>query len=138
MNALKGYQITYPIVFDWEPYDSSLEPRTEDLDDKVLTQCAVAFCEAVKAGGYQPMVYANPNYYYLHFDMNQLINYPLWLAHYNTFTNFYYHFDMWQYSDGSYVVGPDGTFVPNDEKNPVIVPGIEGYVDLNIHFIPKK
>lgn len=23
MNALKNYAITYPIVFDWEPYDSA-------------------------------------------------------------------------------------------------------------------
>ncbi|MBR5534723.1 MAG: S-layer homology domain-containing protein [Ruminiclostridium sp.] len=138
VDKLKGYDITYPIVFDWEPYSSSLEPRTEDLDDQVLTQCAVAFCETVKSYGYQPMVYANPNYYYFHFDLAQLVNYPLWLAHYNTFTNFYYHFDMWQYSDGSYVVGPDGSFVANEDENPVIVPGIEGYVDLNIHFIPKN
>lgn len=138
LNALKGYHITYPIVFDWEPYDSSLEPRTEDLDDKVLTQCAVAFCEKVKAGGYQPMVYANPTYFYFHFDLNELVNYPFWLAHYNTFTNFYYHFDMWQYSDGTYMVGPDGTFVRNEDEDVTIIPGIDGYVDLNIHFIPKK
>ncbi|MBQ9852564.1 MAG: S-layer homology domain-containing protein [Ruminiclostridium sp.] len=138
MNALKGYEITYPIVFDWEPYDSSLEPRTDELDDKVLTQCAVAFCEEVKAGGYQPMVYANPTYFYFHFDLNELINYPFWLAHYNTFTNFYYHFDIWQYSDGKYMVGPDGTFVRNEETDEPIIPGIDGYVDLNIHFIPKK
>ena len=119
MNALKGYDITYPIVFDWEPYDSSLEPRTEDLDDKVLTQCAVAFCEAVKAGGYQPMVYSNLSYFYLHFDLNDLVNYPFWLAQYNATPSFYYHFDMWQYGDAG------------------IVPGIDGNVDLNIHFIPK-
>ena len=120
MNALKGYNITYPIVFDWEPYDSSMEPRTDELDDKVLTQCAVAFCDTVKAGGYQPMVYSNLSYFYLHFDLNDLVNYPFWLAQYNATPSFYYHFDMWQYGDAG------------------IVPGIDGNVDLNIHFIPKK
>lgn len=120
LNALKGYHITYPIVFDWEPYDSSLEPRTDGLDDKILTQCAVAFCEEVEAAGYQSMVYSNLTYFYLHFDLNQLVDYPLWLAQYNSRPSFYYHFDMWQYSGTGQV------------------PGIDGNVDLNIHFIPKK
>lgn len=120
LNALKGYHITYPIVFDWESYDSSLEPRTDGLDDKILTQCAVAFCEEVEAARYQSMVYSNLTYFYLHFDLNQLVDYPLWLAQYNSRPSFYYHFDMWQYS---------GTGK---------VPGIDGNVDLNIHFIPKK
>ena len=120
LNALKGYNITYPIVFDWEPYDSSLEPRTDGLDDKILTQCAVAFCEEVEAAGYQSMVYSNLTYFYLHFDLNQLVDYPLWLAQYNSRPSFYYHFDMWQYSGTGQV------------------PGIDGNVDLNIHFIPKK
>ena len=120
MNALKGYDITYPIIFDWEDPNGSGEVRTDELDDKVLTQCAVAFCEAVKAGGYQPMVYSNLTYFYLHFDLNDLVNYPFWLAQYNATPSFYYHFDMWQYGDAG------------------IVPGIDGKVDLNIHFIPKN
>ena len=120
MNALKGYDITYPIIFDWEDPNGSGEVRTDELDDKVLTQCAVAFCEAVKAGGYQPMVYSNLTYFYLHFDLNELVNYPFWLAQYNATPSFYYHFDMWQYGDAG------------------IVPGIDGKVDLNIHFIPKN
>ena len=120
MNALKGYDITYPIIFDWEDPNGSGEVRTDELDDKVLTQCAVAFCEAVKAGGYQPMVYSNLTYFYLHFDLNELVNYPFWLAQYNATPSFFYHFDMWQYGDAG------------------IVPGIDGKVDLNIHFIPKN
>ena len=48
------------------------------------------------------------------------MDYPLWLAQYNSRPSFYYHFDIWQYS---------GTGK---------VPGIDGNVDLNIHFIPKK
>lgn len=118
-DALAGYHITYPIVYDWEPYPDSYNARTEGLDDKILTQCTVAFCDTVKAAGYQPMVYSNLTYFYLHLDMNQLVNYPLWLAQYNDRPTFRYHFDIWQYScTGS-------------------VPGIEGDVDLNIQFIPK-
>lgn len=120
LNVLEGYSITYPIVFDWEPYPSGTGARTEGLDDKILTQCAVAFCDEVENAGYQSMVYSNLTYFYLHFDLNELINYPFWLAQYNSRPSFYYHFDIWQYGDSG------------------SVPGIDGNVDLNIHFVPKK
>ena len=119
LEKLSGYHITYPIVFDWEPYDSSYGARTEGLNDNVLTQCAVAFCEEVEQAGYQSMVYSNLYYFYLHFDLNALTKYPFWLAQYSSRPSFYYHFDIWQY-------GEAGT-----------VPGIDGNVDLNIEFIPK-
>lgn len=120
MEKLEDYDITYPIVFDWEPYDSSLHPRTEGLSDKILTQCAVAFCDTVKDAGYHPMVYSNLSYFYLHFDLSKLVDYPLWLAQYTSKPTFYYHFDMWQYSSTGKV------------------PGIKGNVDLNMYLIPKK
>lgn len=118
-DALKDYHITYPIVYDWEPYPDSYDARTEGLDDATLTKCTVAFCDAVKAAGYQPMVYSNLTYFYLHLDLNQLVNYPFWLAQYNDRPSFRYHFDIWQYSCTG------------------VVPGIQGDVDLNIQFIPK-
>lgn len=120
IDALKGYSITYPMVFDWEPYSSSLEPRTQDLDDDILTKAAVSFCKTAQAAGYEAMVYGNLTYFYLHFDMNQLKDFPLWLAQYNSRPSFYYHFDIWQYGE------KEG------------IPGINtGSVDLNIQFIPK-
>ena len=67
MDLLQDYDITYPIVFDWEPYDSSLNPRTDGLSDEMLTKCAVAFCQAVEDGGYESMVYSNLTYFYLHY-----------------------------------------------------------------------
>lgn len=119
LDLLQGrYDITYPIIFDWEPYDSSLNPRTEGLSDEMLTKCAVSFCNTVRAAGYETMVYSNLTYFYLHFDLSKLVDFPLWLAQYNRTPTFYYHFDMWQYSC-------TGT-----------VPGIKGNVDMNIQLIP--
>ncbi|MDY3015200.1 MAG: GH25 family lysozyme [Evtepia sp.] len=119
LDALKGRKLDYPIVFDWEPYDSSLNPRTEGLSDEILTQCAVAFCETVKEAGYQPMVYSNLSYFYLHFDLSKLTEYPFWLAQYNEKPSFYYHFDIWQYGE-------------------LPVPGIQGNVDMNVQLVAKK
>jgi GH25 family lysozyme M1 (1,4-beta-N-acetylmuramidase) len=84
-----------------------------------LTQCAVAFCETVQDAGYQPMVYSNLSYFYLHFDLSQLKDFPLWLAQYASKPSFYYNFQMWQYSS-------TGT-----------VDGIDGNVDMNLAFFPS-
>lgn len=117
--ALQGQTIPYPIVYDWEPYDSSVDARTHGLEDEVLTQCCKAFLDRVKELGYTPMLYANPTYFYRHLDMTELTGYPLWLANYVEMTSFYYQYDIWQYSY-------TGT-----------VPGIDGGVDLNIQMIKK-
>lgn len=120
LKLIEDYDITYPVVFDWEPYDSSLNPRTDGLSDRVLTQCAVSFCNTVKKAGYTPMVYANLTYFYRHYDLSKLVDYPIWLAQYTSKPTFYYHFDMWQYSSSGKV------------------PGIKGDVDLNLYLVPKK
>lgn len=119
LDLIQGrYHITYPIIFDWEPYDSSLNPRTEGLSDEMLTKCAVSFCNTIRAAGYETMVYSNLTYFYLHFDLAKLVDFPLWLAQYNRTPTFYYHFAMWQYS----CTGK--------------VPGIKGDVDMNIRLVP--
>lgn len=66
------------------------------------------------------MVYANLTYFYLHFDMTKLADYPFWLAQYSAKPTFYYHFNIWQYS------------------STLEVPGIEGNVDMNVHLIPRS
>ena len=68
----------------------------------------MAFCQAVEDGGYESMVYSNLSYFYLHFDMSKLAEFPLWLANYVKKTNFRYHFDMWQYSCTGSVWGITG------------------------------
>lgn len=119
MSHLAGYDITYPIVYDWEPYPASVPARTHGLSDTMLTNCTIAFCEEVKENGYDPMVYSNLTYFYLHLNLARLTDYPLWLAQYNRTPTFQYHFQIWQYS----CTGK--------------VPGITGDVDLNIHLVPK-
>lgn len=51
---------------------------------------------------------------YLHYDLRQLADYNLWLAEYDQKPDFFYRFDLWQYTH-------TGT-----------VAGIEGNVDLNL------
>lgn len=114
LNAIEGHEIAYPIAFDWEPISSGKDARTDGLDNETLTRCAAAFCEKIKAAGYTPAVYFNQSLGYLRYDLRELTGYDLWLAEYDTKPDFYYHFDLWQYTYTGRVAG------------------IEGNVDLNL------
>ena len=114
LHAIEDYEITGPIAFDWEPITSGQNARTDGMTGEVLTQCAKAFCAQVAQGGYEPAVYFNQDLGYLHYDLRELTDYTLWLAEYDQKPDFYYHFDLWQYTH-------TGT-----------VAGIEGNVDLNL------
>ena len=110
---LEGYEIQYPVVFDWER-QSAETSRTKDTDGAAITACAVAFCRMIESAGYQPMVYGSPSKAYNLLDLEQVLDWPYWLAHYTEDrapTTYQYHFDMWQYSDEGQV---DGISVPVD------------------------
>lgn len=115
LAALEGYDITYPIAFDWEPI-SDEGARTSGLDGETLTRCAAAFCAKVEGAGRRAAVYFNQSLGYLRYDLRELTDYALWLAEYDDKPDFYYHFDLWQYSHTGQVAG------------------IEGNVDLDLDF----
>ncbi|MGN1001931.1 MAG: GH25 family lysozyme, partial [Oscillospiraceae bacterium] len=115
LSLIDGYEISYPIAFDWEPLGYSYS-RTKDYDYSVLTDCALAFCETIEEAGYLSMVYLNPSFAYLRYDLSRLQGETIWLANYTERTDYYYDFQMWQY-------GSSGQ-----------VDGIEGRVDMNISF----
>lgn len=115
LNAIEGYDITYPVAFDWElVYDDAA--RTDAVSVETLADCCVAFCERVKSAGYTPMIYQNTSTAMNKLDLPRVKDYEFWLAEFSSFPSFYYEYDIWQYS-------AEGT-----------VPGINGAVDLNICF----
>ena len=117
LEWIDGYDITYPVVFDWESVDDE-DSRTRDTDGETVTRCAQVFCSIIEDAGYLPMTYGSPSKIYAGgIDLTQLQDYPFWLAHYTTDwvpTSFRYHYHMWQYSSSG------------------SVPGIEGRVDLDL------
>lgn len=116
LEWIQDYEITYPVVFDWERISGS-SSRTNSVDGNTITRCARAFCEAIERAGYVPMTYGSPSKIGVDLHLSQLLDYPFWLAHYTTgwqVTSFPHLYHMWQYSShGS-------------------VDGISGRVDLNI------
>lgn len=108
LSAIEGYELTYPVAFDWEIIAPGNNARTDGLDNDTLNRCAAAFCERVQEAGYTPAVYFNQTLGYLRYDLRELTDYVLWLAEYDTAPDFYYHFDLWQYSHTGQVAGIEG------------------------------
>lgn len=115
LDLIADYDITFPVVFDWEHVQSK-NARTNNLDSKTLTDCAITFCETIKNGGYTPVIYFYMSLAYNNLQLERLTDYDMWLAQYNEAQTFYYAVDMWQYTSG-------GT-----------VNGVEGKVDMNISY----
>ena len=117
LQMLEGIQLDLPITFDWERYSS--DSRTANVSGRTVTDCAIAFCETIRAGEREAMIYFNPTQALEELSLPELTEYPFWLAQYDTTIMFPYRVDMWQYtSKGS-------------------VPGVNGNVDLNIGFFTK-
>lgn len=116
LEIIKDYDVTWPVVFDWEFVSSSQAPRTEGMSGRQLTLMAGAFCERVEQAGHTPAIYFNQDTGYLFLELDVLSDWPFWLAAYNAKPGFFYHFDMWQYTDKGNV------------------PGISRTVDLNLAF----
>ena len=53
-------------------------------------------------------MYFNQSLGYLRYDLRELTEYNLWLAEYDTRPDFYYHFDIWQYTHTGRVDGIQG------------------------------
>lgn len=107
LDAIKGYNVTMPVAFDWEHIDSETA-RTNGLSEDTLTNLAALFCSTVSQAGYQPMVYFYQNLAYVTYDLGQLTDNWFWLSEYTDVPDFYYSFRMWQYSNVGTVAGIDG------------------------------
>ena len=115
LKRIKGLDIDYPVVFDWEPISDD-EARTDGVTGEELTDIALSFMNTVKDAGYRPMWYTNTSLLYYKYDVARLKNYDLWIADYGEFPTAYYNFTMWQYTATS------------------LVPGVDGDVDINVCF----
>ena len=118
LEQLDGRRMEMPIYFDWEPIAVE-DSRTNGYDYAHLTDSAVAFCQTIEAAGYRAGVYINRQQGYYHYDLRRLADYSLWVADYNSYPDFYYRFDMWQYTASGQL------------------DGIDIQVDMNLMFVPK-
>lgn len=114
LEQIDGWELDMPVVYDWEHVSS--QARTANMGVTTLTNCTREFCQAIEEAGYEAMIYFNPTHSDKRVDLEKLMDYKFWLAMYSDRMTYPYKVDMWQYTD-------QGT-----------IPGIEGYVDINLFF----
>lgn len=106
LACIKGKKFDMPIYFDME------ESFQTNFGKAVLTSMAKAFCEVIKAGGYEAGVYSNLNWFnnYLNYDELKK-SYSIWLAQYYTSNG--KECDIWQNSSTGKIAGMNGNVDTN-------------------------
>ena len=107
LEKIRGLDIAYPVAYDWEVIDYD-EARTDNMTAEQISDCAVAFCDAISASGHSVLVYFNRELGYFNYDLSKLNQYHFWLAEYLTTPTFIYDYKIWQYSKEGHVEGIDG------------------------------
>lgn len=117
LEKVKGYNITMPLVFDFEYYDGGRLEKA-NLSRRKQTDICLAFCDRIKEAGYTPAVYANKSMLSSDLYAEEIsAKYLIWLAHYTSKTDYSGEYSYWQYtSSGS-------------------VNGISGNVDMNYWYV---
>ena len=119
LDQIEDYDITLPIMYDWEEFEDSPDSRTKGLDRSIVGDCGVAFCETIRAAGHDAGIYFNRKDGYYSFDLSRLKDFKFWVAVPGEYPDFYYAGNIWQYDQAG------------------AVPGIEGEVDMNLMFIRR-
>ena len=114
LDQIKDYELTLPIAFDWECYNSF---NQMELSLFGLNEVAESFLERVEDKGYDGMLYGSKNY------LNSIWkyhDYDVWLAHYTDQTDYDSHYVMLQLCQ-------DGR-----------IDGINTAVDINVLYKNEK
>ncbi len=117
VSQIKGYQISYPVVYDCEGFKNS-DSRMYSLTAEQRTQNAISFLDAIEKSGYEAMFYASKS------DLtdNTAFNiveiekkYKIWIAQYKNppypqsqKPDYNGRYDMWQYTNKGIVSGVEG------------------------------
>ena len=116
LERIRDCDIKGPVVYDTEEIKNDTA-RTDNLDGKAFTDHCITFCDAVKAAGYETMIYANMKWMAFTLDLTRLTDYEKWYADYEPLPQCPYEISMWQYTETGQV------------------PGINGNVDMNLWFL---
>ena len=121
LGIISGYDLKLPVAYDCEFASSggSYTGRFYEANltsDQIASMCN-AFCDRIKAAGYDAIVYANPYMLTSKINVSALGSTPIWLASYSDTAKWDGDYIMWQYTG-------KGT-----------CDGISGYVDRSFYYI---
>lgn len=101
LACITGKTLDLPVYYDLE------ESGQTRLGMSALTNIAIAFCDAIKSGGYRAGVYSNLNWLNNHLDYERLRSkYSIWLAQWSS--NPSKSCDIWQNADNGRISGISG------------------------------
>lgn len=103
--------VNLPIFIDMEA------DNQKGLSNADRTAIVKAFCDTVRANGFQPGVYTNYYWFTHYLNFQELTSYTIWCAQYNTQCDLPYDYSFWQYTSKGHV------------------PGINGNVDLDLRYM---
>ena len=129
VSAIKGYSISYPVVYDCEGFKNS-DSRMYNLTAEQRTQNALSFLDTVKKSGYEGMFYGSKSDLTNNsaFNISEIeAKYKIWVAQYKNppypqsqKPDYNGSYDMWQYT------------------NKGIVSGVEGNCDMVVSYFEKN
>lgn len=119
LEQIRGYNIDYPISFNWQYLykdDGTVDEsaRNTGCNGDQITGFIESFCKKIKTAGFTPAYYCDKEMGYRKLDLERLSSYEMWYAENRPVPSFYYDFGIWQYTK-------EGT-----------VPGIDGQVPVNL------
>lgn len=122
LEYLKGEELDLPVFMDYEfAGGSSGRLTAAKLSKAQMTKNAEAFCNTIKAAGYDAGFYANYSFLTKTVDGKALSNkYMIWAAQYYNKCEYQYGYDIWQYS--------------SDGK----VSGVNGRIDMDVWYIDQN
>ena len=102
-EQIKDYNVSLPIVFDWENWASFSKAEMSFYD---INNVAKTFVKRAEEHGYKGMLYSSKNYLEKVWYVNEFEN--IWLAHYTSKTSYTGNYDFWQMCDTGRVDGISG------------------------------
>lgn len=136
LAQISGYNVTLPVFFDWERVVNVGETRVDAVTGATITDACLAFCETVKAAGYETGAYFYRSLGYYEYELDRLSGLLFWVGAPGSYPDFYYRHTFWQYSAEGTVSGISAAtdldlwFVKNDAAKNSAAPGITPGGDL--------
>lgn len=118
MQAIAGWQLDLPVVYDWEL--PAPDARTRNVTAGQLTAYTRIFHRILTNNGYSVMLYFNRHHAQERLYMHRLTDIPHWFAMYADTMTYPYDFAIWQYSQTGRVPG-----IAGDVDLDIMLPGTE-------------
>ena len=99
------WEIDMYLALNWEHLAE--QNRTAAVEARMLTDITKAFCQTVTQGAQKPMVYFDAYLASSRLFVEELTEYPFWLAQYAEEMEFSHPVKMWQYTCTGKVAGID-------------------------------